>query len=92
MKITAAMSLCRENVNGMTLEQLQRHRVRLLDAWRESTAQYGFSQAVADGFYVPVGSESATGYVPRHMWLSHNLNTAIDAAREREKFLLNAPE
>ena len=51
MNYQTAMRLTTLDINSMTLEQVQRHKVRLLDAWRESRAQYGFEQAVVNGFY-----------------------------------------
>jgi len=77
----------------MDIQQLQKHRVRLMDAWRESTGNYyGFSQAVNDGFMRKVASASALGYVPADLWLSHNLQTRYAQAEELEKRLLKGHE
>lgn len=73
MTYTTAKKLCRKNINTMTLEQLQRHKVRLIDALRESEAQYGFAQAVHDGFYQIIECEYASGFTPRDMFLTKNL-------------------
>lgn len=80
------------DVNSMTLEQVQRHKVRLLDAWRESRAQYGFAQAVKDGFYRIVVDSGAEGFVPRDMWLTDRINHCLDKAAAREAYLLSLPE
>ena len=88
MNIKAARELLREPIQGMTLEQLQRHRVRLHDAWRESKAGSGFAQAVRDGFFKVLESESASGYVPADMWLTHNLEWQIEKVEEAEDALL----
>lgn len=88
MNIKTARELLREPIQSMTLEQLQRHRVRLLDAWRESKAEYGFVQAVRDGFFKVLESESASGYVPADMWLTHNLEWQIEKVEEAEDALL----
>lgn len=72
----------------MTLEQIQKHKVKLIDAWRHSKADYGFIEAVKNGFYKEVASESASGYSPTDIWLTHQLNYAIDKAVERENQLL----
>ncbi len=88
MNIKTARELLREPIQSMTLDQLQRHRVRLLDAWRESKAEYGFSQAVRDGFFKVLESESASGYVPADMWLTHNLEWQIEKVEEAEDALL----
>ena len=57
MKITQARKLLTEDIGRMTLEQLQRHRVKLTDAWRESRAEYGMGQAAMDGFYRQTGED-----------------------------------
>lgn len=92
MKYQTARQLTTLDVSNMTLEQVQRHRVRLLDAWRESRAQYGFAQAVKDGFYKIVVDSAAEGFVPRDMWLTHRINHCLDQAAARETYLLSLPE
>lgn len=88
MKFNTAKSLCRENIDSMTLEQLQHHRVRLIDAWRESKASYGMDQAVANGFYVRVLCHQADGFAPKDIFLTENLSFMIDRVMLREKELL----
>lgn len=92
MKYQTARRLATLDVETMSLTQVQRHRVRLLDAWRESRAQYGFSQAVRDGFYRTVVDSGAQGFVPRDMWLTDRLNYCLEATDAREAYLLNQPE
>ena len=92
MKYQTARNLTTLDINSMTLEQLQRHRVRLLDAWRESRAQYGFAQAVKDGFYRIVVDSAAEGFVPRDMWLTDRINHCLDQATAREAYLLSLLE
>lgn len=92
MKYQTARQLTTLDVSNMTLEQVQRHKVRLLDAWRESRAQYGFAQAVKDGFYKIVVDSAAEGFVPRDMWLTHRINHCLDQAAARETYLLSLPE
>lgn len=92
MKYQTARQLTTLDVSNMTLEQVQRHRVRLLDAWRESRAQYGFAQAVKDGFYKIVVDSAAEGFVPRDMWLTHRINHCLNQAVAREAYLLSLPE
>lgn len=87
MKISAARELCRLNIDQMTLEQLQRHRVKLLDAWRESKAFYGFEQAVKDGYYKIVVDSGASGFFPRDVWLTHTLRERLGQTEAREKEL-----
>lgn len=57
MKIAQARKLLTEDIGRMTLEQLQRHRVKLTDAWRESRAEYGMGRAAKDGFYRQTGED-----------------------------------
>ena len=92
MKYQTAKRLTTLDISAMSLTQLQRHKVRLLDAWRESRAEYGFAHAVQDGFYRVVIDFGAQGFVPRDMWLTDRLNYCLDAATDRETYLLNQLE
>lgn len=83
MKIAKARELVSVQLESLSLEQLQRHRVRLIDALRESTAEYGFAKAVADGFYKQIASESAKGFVPADLWLAKNLETRFNETDRR---------
>ncbi len=67
----------------MTIEQLQRYKVKVIDAWRESRADYGIAQAVRDGFYLQTG-EDASEYTPKDLWLTQNLTRRLDAIDRRE--------
>lgn len=88
MKYSAAKKLLSVNIECLSIEALQKHKVKLLDAWRDSTATYGIEQAVRDGYYLSLASESANGHVPKDIWLSHNLSHCIDLAIERERVML----
>lgn len=88
MRYATARKLALVDVNDLPLEALQRHRVRLIDAWRESCAEYEVGQAVHDGFYVRVLCDQATGYAPRDIFLTQNLKTAYERAVQREPELL----
>lgn len=92
MRYQTARNLTTLDINSMTLEQVQHHKVRLLDAWRESRAQYGFAQAVKDGFYRMIVDSAAQGFVPRDMWLTDRINHCLDQATAREAYLLSLPE
>ena len=87
MKIAQARKLVAENVATMTLEQLQRYRVKVIDAWRESRADYGIAQAVRDGFYLQTG-ENASEHTPKDLRLTQNLVKKLDAIDLRERELL----
>lgn len=82
MKIAQARKLLTEDIGRMTLEQLQRHRVKLTDAWRESRAEYGMGRAAKDGFYRQTG-EDVTEYTPTDLWLTQNLSHRLDKTIER---------
>lgn len=71
----------------MTLEQLQKYKVKVIDAWRESRADYGTAQAVRDGFYLQTG-ENASEYTPTDLWLTQNLARRLDDINRRERELL----
>lgn len=92
MNIKTAQSLLYKDIEAMSLEQLQAHRVRLIDAWRESRAEYGFSQAVKNGFYQRIASESANGFLPTDIWLTVNLNSRIETVCKRETYLFSHGE
>lgn len=91
MNIQTARGLLAKSIDGMGLEQIQRHKVRLIDAWRESRADHGFVQAVKDGFYKALVSDSASGYVPADLWLTKNLSARLDEVIAREAELLQLP-
>lgn len=88
MTLQAARDLAAKRIECMSLEQIQRHKVRLIDAWRESRADFGFVQAVRHGFFKVVESESASGYVPADLWLTQNLSTRLDEVIAKEAELL----
>ena len=87
MKIAQARRLVSENIEAMTLEQLQKYKVKVIDAWRESRADYGMAQAVRDGFYLQTG-ENASEYTPTDLWLTQNLAHRLDDIDRRERKLL----
>ena len=90
MTIKTAQNLLRENYMNMTPEQLQRFRVRLIDALYECDGKtYGMARAVKDGFMKILESDSASGFVPSDMWLQHNLNWTLGEVRKREAELLD---
>lgn len=88
MKIAQARKLVTENIDTMSLEQLQRYKVKVLDAWRESRADYGLLQAIKDGFYIQTG-ENASEYTPVDIWLTQNLSQKLDNIEARERLLLS---
>ena len=87
MKIAQARRLLTEDVGVMDLEQLQKHKVKVIDAWRESRADYGMTQAVRNGFYLQTG-ENASEHTPKDLWLTQNLVKRLDVIDLRERELL----
>nr|DAK95456.1 MAG TPA: hypothetical protein [Caudoviricetes sp.] len=71
----------------MSISELQKHKVKLLDAWRESLAEYGYQQAVKDGYYKTILSDSANGFSPTDPWLSTNLCNCYNMTEKRENEL-----
>lgn len=87
-----AEALLREPIESMSLEQLQAHKVKLVDAWRESKAEHGMEQALRDGYYAIV----LDGFVdpfpaPVNIWLTRNLGDRMDEVYAREAELLASP-
>lgn len=88
MKILQAQKLIQVVTENMTLEQLQKYKVKVIDAWRESRADYGMAQAVRDGFYIQTG-ENASEYTPKDLWLTLNLAHKLDEIDRTERKLLS---
>lgn len=80
MNIHQAKKLLQVDFRNYGIEKLRKHYVKLIDAWRESKAEYGFAQAVKDGFYKIIASESASGFSPADIWLTHNLEQRLHDA------------
>lgn len=89
MTYNKAKTLLTVDINALSLEQLQRHKVKLLDALRESCAEYGFEQAVLNGFYCVTCSESVSGYTPKDIYLSHNLQIVLEKTIKLEQKLFD---
>ncbi len=88
MKFKMAKELTRIDINTLSLEQLQKHKVKALDALRESNAEYGMQQAIMDGYYICVVDSAASGYSPRDMFLTTNLSYIYGECVKREQKLL----
>lgn len=88
MTFKKAENLLREDIHKMSLTRLQRYKVQVIDAWRESTAEHGIEQAIANGFYVAVADSSATGAIPKDLWLTTNLkNRHLEVVALEQKIL-----
>lgn len=88
MTYQTAKTLLRTNIENLSLEAIQRLKVRIIDAWRESKAKYGFIQAVKNGFYQIIEDSYASGFSPRDMWLTYQLEYMLDKIEAKEKQLL----
>lgn len=74
MTYSTAKKLLSVNIDSLNLEELQKYKVKIIDALREANAEYGYFQACKNGFFIPIASESASGYTPRDKFLLENLN------------------
>lgn len=84
MNYSTATNLCRKNIDTMSLEQLQRHKVRLIDAWRDCTAYWGLPEAAMKGFYKLV-DEGINGFSPRNPYLQTNIKYCIEQTDKKLK-------
>lgn len=79
MNINKARNLLSIDINGcMNFEELQKHYVSLLDAWRHAKGEYGFNNSFFT--YVP----EMRGFTPTDFWMEINLANRLD---EIEKIL-----
>lgn len=67
MNLKKAQNLLRVDIETLSLEELQRHNVALLTAWRYADGQYGYQ----NDFFVYVPELKA--FVPADKWLLLNL-------------------
>ncbi len=74
MTYSTAKKLLSVNIDSLSLEELQKYKVKIIDALREASAEYGYSQACKNGFFIPIVSESVSGYTPKDKFLFENLN------------------
>lgn len=91
MNIVKAKDLLTVDPKMLTFEQLLKHRVKLIDAWRESKADYGMAQAIKDGFYIEVLNEYSSGYTPKDIWLTKNLEVRLDEVERIINALADTP-
>lgn len=78
MKRTQAEALLKTDFRTLSYEEFLKYRVKIVDALRESEAEYGYEQAVADGYYVFVGDAGAVGFSPKNIWLTHELSQRLN--------------
>lgn len=86
---TAKRLLHHKPLEEMTLIQLQRFKVRVVDAARQSEAEYGYAEAVDNGFFTIVASDGTpAAFVPADLWLTHNLWYLYNQCVKLEKIML----
>ena len=90
MNFTTTKRLLIINIKNISnIEKLQKLKVQLIDAWHQSKATYGMSEAVKNGFYKIVGDTSASGYYPSDIWLKNSLENRLETIHAQEIKLLN---
>jgi hypothetical protein len=91
MKLSQAQKLVTNNIEDMSLEELQQYRVQLLDAIRYSTGEYGDEESYRNGFYTLYQSAgSSTGYVPKDKFLTTNLRYKLSEVEKKLQSIYNA--
>lgn len=84
MTLKTARNILLEDISTMGLEEIQKHRVRILDALRHCEGKFGMGFAVREGFFKILESDSATGFVPSDLWLAHNLDWKLREVMKKE--------
>ena len=67
MNLKKAQNLLQIDIDTLSLEQLQKHNVNLLDAWRYANGEYGYH----NDFFMHVPELRA--FVPADKWILLNL-------------------
>ena len=72
MTLKKAKSLLQIDIKTLSAEELQKHKVQLLDAWRMAKGEYGYD----NDFFVWCGELKA--YTPKDYWLLKNIEDRLD--------------
>lgn len=72
MTLKAAKEIICNDYTKLNENQLQKYKVKLIDAWRYAKGDYGYN----NDFFVYVGEVKA--YVPKDYWLLHNIISIMD--------------
>lgn len=67
MKCKKAKELLQEDFTKMNCEELQKYKVKIIDAWRYARGDYGYN----NDFFIYVGELRA--YTPADFWLLKNI-------------------
>ncbi len=85
-----AENLLKTDFKNLSYENFLKYRVKVIDALRESEAEYGYEQAVKDGYYVLVGDAGAKGFSPKNIWLTHELSQRMNEINKVYEKVLKA--
>lgn len=77
------------DITSLSIEELQKHKVKTIDAWRSTKADYGLPQALKDGFLIEIQGERSISYAPKNKWLLQNLGAHLEQIYDREAYLLS---
>ena len=72
MNLRKAQKLLQEDYTKLSIEELQKFKVSIIDAWRYARGDYGKN----NDFFVYVGELKA--YVPKDYWLLKNIESIMD--------------
>lgn len=90
MTLKQAQSLIAEVIDDMSLEELQKYRVQLLDAIRYSNGEFGDEESYRNGFYVPYQNAGGSlGFVPKDKFLTTNLRNRLNDVEKKLQDLYN---
>ena len=73
MKYKKAKALLQEDYTKMNFEELQKYKVKIIDAWRYARGDYGYN----NDFFVYVGELRA--YTPSDYWLLKNIEDKMQS-------------
>lgn len=72
MTLKKAQALLQVDIKSLSVEDLQKYKVQLLDAWRMAKGDYGYD----NDFFVWIGELKS--YTPKDYWLLKNINDRLD--------------
>ena len=72
MTFQKAKSLLQIDIKTLSDEELQKHKVQVLDAWRYAKGEHGFN----NDFFLPVPELKA--FVPKDYWLLKNIEHRLN--------------
>lgn len=79
MTFKKAKDIMRKNIDIMSIEDLQKHHVALIDIYQMASGRYGYNNE----FFKAMFDDAAEGYTPRDMFMITNLNYLLDKVEEK---------